>query len=69
MQLQNVNVLFHCLIMTCNVMGYSLCPQSLFLQARSHIVYQDCIDMKHIDILCIVAMHRGLQIIGLVVNL
>ena len=36
-KLQNANNLFQCWVMTCNVIGCSLCPHALFSQARSQI--------------------------------
>jgi len=35
-KLQNANIVFHYWVMTCNVIGCSLCPHALFLQAQSH---------------------------------
>ena len=36
-QLQHANILFHCWIMTCYVIGCSLCPHALFSQAWSYL--------------------------------
>jgi len=50
-KLQNTNILFHCWVMTCNMIGCNLCPNALFSQAQSQCTWKpsfQAIQISHV---------------------